>query len=243
MQLRIGGLTFHGRAGSETFTLATLKGWEVDGVDMRRENIDRPAAHGSFSAPGFLTARSVSWSGLILTDSTYEQEHARRRLSGLLADGGTARLTVDEADARWADVSRDGEPSSQILVPGKIASYAFHAVAHDPRIYGDVVDFVGGTAAVNRGNFPATPRLMIGAGTGGYTVAGPNGRVVTVGTAPAAAHYIDFAMGGLFTAAGVRQPGAITVYQPWTVGPGLPGASATISGSRSLSQRVTDTFI
>ncbi|PVE94988.1 hypothetical protein DC434_13770 [Microbacterium sp. TPD7012] len=112
----------------------------------------------------------------------------------------------------------------------------------DPRTYGEVREFPAGTAAAQRGNFPATPRLLVGAGTGGYTVTGPGGRVVTVTTAPAGAHEIDFATAGLFLG-GVRQSNAIGTYQPWTIPPGLPGVTATISSARTLTQRVTDTFM
>lgn len=165
------------------------------------------------------------------------------RLSGLLGGGQTDRIVVENVDSKWADVQRGGEFDMKMLVHGKIASYRVQMWAPNPRIFGEVNEFPAGASAINRGNFAATPRLLVGAGTGGYTVTGPGGRQIVVGTAPTAAHYIDFANGGLFTAAGVRQMGAITTYQPWKVGPGLPGAVASISGSRSLIQQVTDTYV
>lgn len=246
MRLLLGGLSFIGETGPATFTIERdgIRGVGLGGVDMRREQVERPAAHGMFALPAYLTGRSIRWGGLVLTDSMAQQEHALMRLSGLLADGGYSRLTVQSEVTRWLDVQRASPEPPRILVPGKIASYSFEVWAPDPRMYGEVHDFPGGQVAVNRGNFPATPRLLVGAGSGGYTITGPNGRVVTVNAnAPAEAHSIDFVTGGLFNGAGARVANSITVYQPWTVAPGLPGVGVSISGSRSISQRVTDTFV
>lgn len=213
------------------------------GVDVRREDIPRPAAHGSFDLPGFLTPRVIPVSGHMSSRSPEGLENLQGRLSGLLAAGGKTRLTIDGPNgSRWCDV-RLASATQITQVDATTARFLVTFWAADPRMYGEVREFASGATAVHYGNFPATPRLLVSAGSGGYTVTGPNGRVVTVGTAPAGAHYIDFANGGLYTAAGVRVSGAITVYQPWKVGPGLPGAVATISGSRSLAQRVTDTYV
>lgn len=246
MRLRLGGIEFVGDAGDATYTIEAdgIRGLKLDGVDVRREVIDRPAAHGAFNTQGFLTGRRIRWSGDIETSNPDEQVHAITRLSGLLADGGMDRLVVDEGSSvRWLDVVRGGEPDITMITYGIAASYSFEAWAPDPRMYGDTREFAAGETAVHYGNFPATPRLLVGAGSGGYTVTGPDARQVVVGTAPAEAHYIDFVTGGLFTNAGIRQLGAITTYQPWKIGPGLPGAAASITGSRSLAQRVTDTFV
>lgn len=242
--IQIAGLKFDGGSGKATYTIEpdSVRGWLLDGVDMRTEHVDRPAAHGAFPLPGFLTGRSISWSGLITTKTPDEQDRAMRRLSGVLAGGGMGRLVVENTTPLWTDVSRGGEFDMNMLTYGRLASYRVQFHAPDPLVYGEVRDFPAAQPAINRGNFPATPRLMVGAGAGGYTVSGPWGRVVTVGTAPAAAHEIDFEAGGLFLN-GVRQPGAITVYQPWEIPPGGAGVVASISGVRSLAQRVTETFI
>jgi len=243
-RIHLGGLLFDGGSGDTTYTIESdsVRGWLLDGVDMRLEQMERPAEHGSFSLPGYLTGRSISWGGLILTDGPQEQEHAMRALSGLLANGLTDRLTVENNSAHWADVKRAGEFDMRMRSYGRVASYRVQLWAANPRIYGEVRDFPAGAAAIHYGNFPATPRLLVGAGTGGYTVTGAGGRVVTVTTAPAGAHEIDFTTGGLYLG-GVRQVGAISVFQPWTIPPGLPGVTATITGARSLVQRVTDTFM
>lgn len=241
MQLRIGGLVFDGGVDISTpYTLASLDGWGLGGADVRREGAERPFAHGAFALPGYLSGRSVSWSGLVLTGSIFEQEHALRALAGLLSDGGSARLSGQGTETLWADVFRVAG-ASKVLTPGRVASYSLEVFAADPRLYGETRTFTG-EPAYHYGNFPATPRLMIGAGSGGYTVTGPNGRQVVVTTAPSGAHYIDFTNGGLYTAAGVRQVNAITTYRPWTIPPGQT-VSASITGSRSLGQRVTATNV
>lgn len=212
------------------------------GVDVRREDVPRPSAHGSFDAPGFLTPRVIPVSGHMSSPSKFELENSMGRLSGLLADGSKGRLTIDGPNgSRWCDV-RLASATQITQLDATTARFLVTFWAPDPRMYGEVREFAGGVAAVQYGNFPATPRLLVGAGSGGYTVAGPGGRRVVVTSAPPGAHEIDFATGGLFSG-GVRQVGAISIYQPWTVPPGIPGVVATISGSRTLTQRITDTFV
>lgn len=212
------------------------------GVDVRREDVPRPAAHGSFDLPGFLTPRVIPVSGHMSSPSKFELENSMGRLSGLLATGGKTRLTIDGPNgSRWCDV-RLASATQITQLDATTARFLVTFWAPDPRMYGEVREFASGVAAVQYGNFPATPRLLIGAGSGGYTVTGPNGRKVVVTSAPAGAHEIDFATGGLFVS-GVRQVGAISIYQPWTIPPGIPGVVATISGSRTLAQRITDTFV
>lgn len=222
-----------------------FNGWD-DGADVRRESVERPGADGEFDLPVFLGSRVFSLEGHALAWSEPELAHLRSRVTGLGAAGGRLRFSVEhQGQVLWADARLGTRPTFKDagIRSGMLqAKFFAQFVAADPRKYGEVHDFPGGTAAVNRGNFPARPQLLIGAGSGGYTVTGPDGRKVIVGTAPSAAHEIDFTNGGLYLG-GVRQTGAITTYQPWTVGPGLPGTVATISGSRSLVQRVTDTFI
>lgn len=244
--IHLEGLRFEGGAGEATYTIDadSVRGWLIDGVDVRREEIARPAAHGAFETPGFLTGRAISWGGDIETSNATEQDHAMRRLSGLLAGGRFGRLVVENDSSLWTKVQRGGDFDMNMHLYGRVASYRVQFWAPDPRIYGKVREFGQGQPAVHYGNFEASPRLIVGAGSGGYTVTGPGGRQVVVSSgAPAGEHYIDFARGGLFTAAGVRVPGVVSVFQPWTVGPGVPGVVASITGSRSLVQRVTDTYI
>lgn len=238
---RFGGITAYGdKFHGEGFHFVDLDGWtDTPQVDVDR--VRRPAQHGIFLLPTFARERVVRLSGFHVAPTHMQMEHASARVRGLLTS--VVRLSIEDTHAtHWVD----GTVTEAIYRNHGFAAegrWSLEVECADPRKYGPVNDFTAGTVAVQRGNFPATPRLMIGAGSGGYTVTGPNGRQVVVGTAPAAAHYIDFANGGLYTSAGVRQVGAITIYQPWSIPPGIPGVTATISGSRSLIQRVTDTFI
>lgn len=221
-------------------------GWGGDDAPaVRRESIARPGQHGSFSFRGYRDARVIPVSGAIVAESPEKLQHMRNLLAGVLADGLAGRMTVQRPLGEvWIDVMLAGTPT--VKVRGRSECEAIFQVqfwSPLPWYYGQVREFEAGQSAVHAGNVSATPRLLVGAGAGGYTVTGPAGRVVTVGTAPAAAHYIDFTSGGLFTAAGVRQFGAVTVYQPWEIPPGLPGVSASITGARTLAQQVTDTFI
>lgn len=243
---RIGGIEFQGWPADHHGDWFVLDADGIKsfwgGVDVRREDIVRPAAHGSFDTQGFLSPRVIPVSGHMSSRTPEGLEHMQARLSGLLADGSPARLTVEGSlGSRWCDV-RLASATQITQLDSTTARFLVTFWAADPRTYGAVSEFPGGAAAVNRGNFPATPRLLVGAGSGPYTVTGANGRIVTVSAAPNAAHEIDFETGGLFLN-GIRQINAIALYQPWDVPPGLPGVTATISGSRTLVQRVTDTFI
>lgn len=224
-----------------------FQGWD-DGVDVRRESVERPAQHGDYDLPVFNGSRVISIDGHALAWSEEELGNLRNQIMGVCADGGRRLIAVaHQGDDLRATVRRGSKPTfvdSGIRHGMHRASFAVFLVAADPRKYGESKDFPAGTVAVHRGNFPATPRLLIGAGAGGYTITGPNGRQIVVGaTAPAGEHYIDFAQGGLFTAAGVRVSGVMSVFQPWSIPVGSAGAAASITGARSLVQRVTRTNI
>jgi len=223
-----------------------FEGWDDGGGPSRRESIDRPGQHGEFDTDVYQGARVFSIDGHALAWSASELAHLRSVVMGLCADGKRVKVTVEhQAQTLWVMARRAGSPTfrdSGIRHGMHRARFVIQFVAADPRKYGEVREFPAGAEAIQYGNFPATPRLLIGAGSGGYTVTGPAGRTVVVSTAPAAAHYIDFATGGLFTTAGVRQVGAISTYRPWDIPVGIPGVTATISTARSLVQRVTDTY-
>lgn len=213
------------------------------GVDVRREEIARPSAHGSYDLPGYLSPRVIPITGYMSARTPEGLERMQARLSGLLADGSSSRLTVeDESRSRWCNVRLAS--ATQITPMDKTtASFLVTFWAADPRTYGDVRDYAAGVLAINRGNFPASPRLMVGAGSGGYTITGPTGRTIVSASPPAAAHYIDFTAGGMFTSAGARVVGGMTTFRDWVIPSGIPSVSASITGSRTLAQRVTDTFI
>lgn len=215
------------------------------GVDVRREDIARPSAHGSFDVPGFLSPRVLTLTGHMSSRSREGLEHMQARLSGLLADGGSDRLVVEGPNgSRWCDV-RLGAAAEITALDATTARFQVSLWAPDPRMYGEVSSFAAGEPAINRGNFPARPVFtMNGNRPDGYTITGPDGRVITVSypIVPGWPHVIDTATGGLFVN-GNRVIGGISVWQPWTVGPGMPGVTHTITSGVSLQVEVTETYI
>lgn len=224
-------------------------GWEDGGGEARREVIPRPNAHGEYDLPVFQGSRPITIDGHALAWSDEKFINLRHRLMGLCANGQRQRLVVEHrGQTLWADVRRGQKPTFDdkgIRHGRRHGRFLLQFVAADPRRYGEVHDFPGGQVAVNRGNFPARPQVIVtGAAAGGYTVTGPTGRrvVVTRALTAGAPHTIDFARGGLWIG-GVRQLRAITVYEPWEIAPGLPGVSAVVNNGLSLIQRVTDTYV
>ncbi|MEW2459813.1 hypothetical protein [Microbacterium sp. K41] len=226
---RFRGLGFH---------LVDLAGW-TESPEVVRERIKRPTADGTFPTPVTFDERTVRMSGFMVAANHTKLEHSSAWFRGLAKASG--QLIVEDA-------------YGEFWTPGKVtaARFANHGfapegqwslevVAEDPRKYGQVRPYPAGTPAVHFGTSDAVPRLLVGAGSGGYTVTGPGGRVVTVPSPPNAAHVISFAEGGLFLN-GVRQVGAISVLQPWVIPAGIEGVTATITGARTLTHEVTDTF-
>lgn len=223
-------------------------GWEDGGGESRREAIPRPGAHGEFDTDVMQGSRPITIDGHALAWSDGKFLSLRDRVMGLCADGRRQRLVVEHRGRTlWADVRRGPKPTFDdrgVRYGRRHGRFLLQLVAADPRRYGEVNDFPGGAVAVNRGNFPARPQLIVsGTAAGGYTITGRGGRrvVVTRALTSGAPHTIDFARGGLWIG-GVRRSRSITVYEPWEIPPGMPGAVATVSNGLALIQRVTDTW-
>lgn len=216
------------------------------GVDVRREDVPRPSAHGSFDLPGYLTGRVIPISGHMSAPNPERLEHLQASLVGLLAYGDLGRLTIDgPLGPRWCDV-RLGSATQVTQLDETTARFLLTLWAPNPRMYGEVREYAAGETALNFGNFPSSPELIVtGPKAGGYTITGPSGRqyIVTQSLAAGQTHRIDLSTGWLYLN-GVLQAGAVSQARTWAVSPGLPGAVHTITGSTgSLSVRVTDTFI
>jgi phage-related protein len=212
------------------------------GVDVRREDVARPAAHGSFDLPGYLTPRVIPISGHMSSRSAYGLEHSMARLSGLLADGGSSRLTIEgSGDTRWCDV-RLASATQITQVDATTARFLVTFWAADPRMYGEVDNFPGGVEAVNRGNFPATPEHLITGTSGGYTINGPSGKQFIVSSGPGSGtDRIDMETGRVYRN-GSLQLGIVSRADLWAVPPGVPGVTHTVSAG-SLVTRLSDTFV
>lgn len=235
--LRLDGIQFVGEEGRATYTVASY----ARNTSVRREGIPRPYSAGSFPTPGFQDEQEFVWSGLILTDHESEQQNAILRLASLLSSGGESRLVVDLDEPRWADVHRVDIPAPRVLVPGRVASYQVTVGSFDPFLYGETREFSAGDPAIHRGTHPAFPVFVVtGTSAGGYTITGPGGQriVVTTPLVAGTPHTINTDEGEV-TVGGAL--GNISVFEPWTIGPGIPGVTHAISAG-SLLVKVTDKF-
>jgi len=243
-RLRLGGLEFVGGAGSPRYTVAAISG--LESVGIRRENTERPNAHGSFPAPGYFESRRISWSGLILTENEGEQDHAVRSLAGILG-GGTGRLTAQGTSSVWTDVQRVSV-ESQIVTPGTVGSYSVSVEAPDPFLYGETVSFGPDVSVTvhHHGNTNAAPDVTVtGTMPSGYRVNGPGGAqyIVSQALTSAVTHRIDFNTGWLYRN-GVLQQGAVSRAETFVIPPGVASAMSLtpVSGSGVLTAKLTDTF-
>lgn len=225
-------------------------GWEDGGGEVRRESVPRPSSHGEFDLPVFQGSMVFSVDGHALARSPLELGHLRRQVTGLGASGSKFRVSVDlHGETLWVMARRGAKPTfkdSGIRSGLLRARFLLQFVASDPRKHGEKHEFPGGWPAINRGNFPADPVLIVtGVMPAGYSVHGPDGRVLTVSQPLAAgqSHRIDLRTGRVYRD-GVLQVG-VRRGPVWSI----PAASAVVhtlvpvSGSGSLIVRVTDTYI
>lgn len=225
---------------SFVITEGGLTGW-FGGAPMRRDEAERPAAHGAFDAPGYLPARVPAIQGTILASSEEALEKMILQLTGLLADGSTGRLTVqnDRGETTWADV-RLASCEVERSTTGREADYQVQFWAPDPRRYGTLRTF-GPGLVYHRGNFPATPTVQVaGPVSAPYTVAS-QGRSVTVtqSLSSGQSHLIDMDDGWVYRD-GVLQVGVVSSMNVFTIPPG-PGV--TVTGPASTTIRVFDTQV
>lgn len=240
---RFGGIIAYGdRYHGEGFHFTDLIGWP-DSPSVALDLTKRPTSHGAFLATATLDPRTVRIPGFYVAQTHTHVDYAGARLRGLLTT--RVRLVVETPlGTSWAS----GIVTQTRMAPRGFApeaDWVIEVTCEDPRVYGEVEEFPGGQVAINRGNFPARPQVIISGSSGsGYTVTGPGGRrvVVTKALVSGSPHTIDFAKGGLYIG-GIRQLRAITIYEPWDIPAGLPGAVATVNNGLSLIQRVTRTSI
>ena len=251
LRVDIGGLTFRGihvRAGDGPyFVIQEMTGWD-ESPDMRRDEEDRPLQHGAFDAPGYLTARVVSITGVILGESPADLQRAVRRLNGLLADGGSAVMTVHDAlGPLWSRVRRASAPGVRVRGEApSIADYQMQFWAPDPRRYGRLREFSGSSVVpYHEGTLPAIPEVLVtGEFPQGYTISyGSSAFIVTAPLTAGQTHRIDMRTGWVFRGA-TQLVGAVAAAEVLHVPPGMPDRTMTLggSGSGSMTVRVLDTY-
>lgn len=254
LRVRVGSVLLSGQMDSSDGTGHLIapdgfQGWD-DGVDVRRNEIVRPRSHGDFDVPGDLGPRVISISGTTLAHSPASLGWFRSQLTGLLADGGTARVVVDHQETTmWANARLASKTKFTVNSADQLsASFQIQFWAADPRKYAK--ENIAGPDTVvssfHRGNFPASPWIDVtGDMPSGYSI-WCSGRqfAVSLPLLPGQTHRIDMATGRLYQG-GTRQVGAVLVANLWVVPPGAVVAMALspVSGSGQIVVRVVDTFI
>lgn len=192
----LGSVVFDGTADAVTYTIGDdgLDGW-WDNVPTRTNRTPRPSRHGEFDSRGYLSGRVVTLTGLVLSTGPAAQENDLSALAGLLADGDTARLTVEgAAGSLWADVVRVDAPDVQVIVYGQTAAYQVNFLARDPRRYQDAAWVrtappSGGVGLIWPVKWPAT-----------WPGAGDSGRILLENTGKAPSAPMFRLLGGFDTA-------------------------------------------
>lgn len=232
------------RDRNRAYVVTTWSGID-EGVPVRREQTTRPGAHGAFNAPGYLDARVIGMSGHIIAPTPEQLLNMARRLTGLLADGSTGRL--DLLGEREVHLQVGLAAQTMVTVRGndpRVADFQIQLWAPDPRMYGEVNQFTAGQVAFHRGNFPATPVIELTGAASGNTVNGPAGKAFTItqGRTAGQTHRIDLASGRVYLN-GALQLGVVSRGDLWTVPPGLPGVTHTLTGSGAMKVILPDTFV
>jgi len=244
--VRIGPVQIHAMKVSEGFELHPdgVDGWD-SGSEIRRDEVARAIAHGSFDAPGFQTARVVIIPGRCVAPSLEKLGWYRSQLIGLLADGGSARVMVDEyGETQWATARLGARTRWKSFGGAGYADFQLTLWCPDPRKFGSARTFgpASSVSAHHFGNFPAAPVLTVEGTVSGYTINGPDGKgfVVTAALTSGHPHVIDMATGRL-SIDGVVQVGAVSRAETWTVPPGQQVTMSVTAGT--LTAEVLDTYI
>lgn len=224
-----------------------LTGWD-DGTAVRRESAARPGRHGSFSGPATRDSRVVSITGWVLASSPTSLMRMCRDLSGILADGESERMVVEQSgETTWAEVELTDLPTVRVRGASELeANFQIQFWAADPRRYGAENTYPSGFVH-HFGNFPAIPVVEVtGAMGAGYAIHGPEGRrfVVTQPLLSGQTHRIDMRTGRLYRD-GVLQIGAVSNGGTWTIPPAkaVPMTLVPVVGGGVMTVKVLDTFI
>ncbi|KEP75847.1 hypothetical protein HR12_20820 [Microbacterium sp. SUBG005] len=183
-------------------------GWDDQPV-TRRTAAERPNAHGEFDVPGFLAGRLITITGVCIARSPLDLEEWRALVTGHGADGAAFPVSIEKGERLHTATARLAGGQQTTFVDdgtGRRAAFSMAWWAADPRRYeqpdpSEVDAPAASIRILNRGNFPASPRLTVrGAQPGGYTITGPGGRQIVVQRPLNAGetHTIDLATGRLY---------------------------------------------
>lgn len=222
-----------------------------DGVDSRRDSVNRPNADGVFAATTYLSPRLVAVGGDCVASSAERLDHWSSRLKSLQANRGEFTVVFDmPGKILWGAAHLSDRPSFKPTIWGVLAEWDLELQFDDPRLFGESRSFsaTSGVAlpVYHYGNFPASPILTI-AGTmaSGYTVtAGGKTYTVTKPVTAGAPHTIDLNTGFL-EIGGIVQSGGVTTADVWTVpgGAALSHLLTPVAGTGTLTVSIIDTYL
>lgn len=216
-----------------------LTGW-YGAAGIRREETQRPAAHGSFDAPGYRGAKVPFIRGSILASTDSMFQRLRLNLESLLADGDVHRMTVqDGALVTWQDV-RLASPAVVDPHPND-PSGEFQIGFWSPRaeIYGEERTYTGASVQVfHRGTIRAPFRVRITDAPASYTITGPGRTFEVAGATSGGTHEVDMRTGRV-TRNGVLMVGVVQQAATWDIPAGNGWA---LTCSVSAEWLVRDTY-
>jgi len=246
MRIDIGGVTFEElpRDYDSEFVVEPngLSAW-FGAAGIRREETQRPAAHGSFDSRGYRGAKVPFIRGSILASSDATFHRMRQQLEGLLADGSMARMSVqdNQGHVTWQDV-RLAQPAVVTPHPNDPSGeYQIGFWAPRAEIYGEERVKTGASAGLfHRGTIPAPLKVRIGSGATSYTISSPLGTFEVAGAPSGGVHEVDLRTARV-KRNGVLLTGVVARAETWDVPRGLP-ITHTISAGSGVEWITRDTF-
>lgn len=216
-------------------------GWE-SGTDTRGDDVARTLAPGSFDRPGFQSARVVSIGGWAQANSPEELGHMRAIVTGLGADGGLVRVTVDEhGKTMWGDFRLTGKTSFVDQGGDNTARFQIQFWSAREQLFGETRTFPSGASVYHYGNYGATPKITV-TGSGAYTITSGSRQFIVSSALPAGqTDVIDFRTGWV-RRNGALMFGGVSRAETWAIPPGQQ-VPMSITGGMSMSVAVTDTWV
>lgn len=251
LTVNVEGLIFSGMRGPFAIGPDGFDGWD-DGVDMRVEDRPRPQMNFSYDLPVFAGSRIVNLSGYVLAQSAEELDNLSFRLTGLLAGGQKGRVAVTKngrtlwADCRLAAQTKFSERHGQ-----PTGDFQLQLWCADGRRYGESKDFVVSNGApgtvYHRGNFPATPKIIVrGEIASGYTVTVDGWNfAVSKALQTGKPHRLEYSTGKLYVDGNLTQ-NSVGNTNLATIPPGKSvgfGLYPTSGGSGTATMTLLDTYI
>ncbi|TFC59404.1 MULTISPECIES: hypothetical protein [unclassified Cryobacterium] len=239
-----------GDANALGWHITEMEDW-TDGVDLEVESIKIPGSDGYYDLEGTLSSRSPVIRGYALAPTLGDLGQMRDALKSVMGKP-LQNLTVKQfGDTRFAPAKVDTKP--RFTPQGEFPEATFSLLLHCPKpqqfggLNGDTVATGATLTANNYGNRKGTATLTVdGNMPNGYTIAGPDGKLITVTqpVVPGSPHNLD--LGGRFLRiGGVIVMGGISRFDQWAI-PGGWKADMTcipVSGSGTFGYSGRDTYV